>query len=76
MVNDDSYNKIDPTVSYEMAKIEAEENAKQLAEELDISIVFFDWINVVPNVLYANACLCSVEPCWWNVSEGLCLWLI
>eukprot|EP00041_Stephanoeca_diplocostata_P033201 m.1091882 g.1091882 ORF g.1091882 m.1091882 type:complete len:67 (-) comp24291_c0_seq1:126-326(-) len=51
VVNDDSYNKIDPTVAYEMAKIEAEENAKQLAEELDISIVFFDWINVVPNVL-------------------------
>eukprot|EP00041_Stephanoeca_diplocostata_P033203 m.1091905 g.1091905 ORF g.1091905 m.1091905 type:complete len:256 (-) comp24291_c0_seq3:100-867(-) len=50
VVNDDSYNKIDPTVAYEMAKIEAEENAKQLAEELDISIVFFDWINVVPNV--------------------------
>jgi len=49
VVNDDSYNKVDPTVEYEIAKIEAEENAKQLAEELDICIAFFDWINVVPN---------------------------
>lgn len=50
VVNDDAYNKIDPTVEYEIAKIEAEETAKQLAEELDISIAFFDWINVVPNL--------------------------
>lgn len=50
VVNDDSYSKIDPIVEYEIAKIEAEENAKQLAEELDISIAFFDWINVVPNL--------------------------
>jgi hypothetical protein len=41
------YNKVDPTSDYEIATIEAEENAKQLAEELDISIAFFDWINVV-----------------------------
>ena len=50
VVNDDSYNKIDPTSQFELAKIEAEENAKQLAEELDISIAFFDWIHVVPTL--------------------------
>jgi hypothetical protein len=43
---------VDPTSDYEIATIEAEENAKQLAEELDISIAFFDWINVV------RACMC------------------
>ena len=60
VVNDDSYNKDDPTSDYEIAKIEAEENAKQLAEELDISIAFFDWINVVrpEGEEVARACVC------------------
>ena len=50
VINDDSYNKPKPSSHYEAAKIEAESNAKLLSEELNISMWFFDWINVVPNV--------------------------
>jgi hypothetical protein len=47
---------VDPTSDYEIATIEAEENAKQLAEELDISIAFFDWINVVRGWVGGRMC--------------------
>ena len=75
------YNKVDPTSDYEIATIEAEENAKQLAEELDISIAFFDWINVV------RACMCVCEgvggwaDVWpaktkgWSGGRGSVIWV-
>eukprot|EP00040_Diaphanoeca_grandis_P016565 m.85643 g.85643 ORF g.85643 m.85643 type:complete len:1340 (-) comp25887_c0_seq1:274-4293(-) len=49
IVTDDSYSKPNPANHYEAAKIEAEAMSKQVSEELDVFVSFFDWITVVPN---------------------------